>query len=534
MADLPGWSSIGSSDLIFVKFSVAAAATLLLALKVGGPNRLRNLVSDRRFDIALICLAAIAFGSWWNLGRFHFSNYWHRHEFFHYFLATKYSSELGYTRLYDCAALAELEEAPSRDLTRRWTRDLRTNDIVAGAPATRDRSLCRPFFSDSRWDDFKQDVLWFRSTVSPSKWTQMHRDHGYNGTPVWTVIGHALANTGPATERRIVALALLDPILLLVMWATVWWAFGWRVMAVAIIWWGTNYPARYTYIGGGFLRADWLVLAIVSLVLSRRGRLFASGVAFGLSTLLRVFPAFAAVGLIASQIWRLRRADTRRTVGASLRFVAGCVVTAVVLVPASGIIVGGDAKGAVETWTAFVENSRKHLSGYSTNRVGLKTAIAYDPGSRFVDVGRDFYLDSPGDTWQAARHRVFADRRVLYWLIVLSYLVLLAVAVQNQPEWVALVSGIGLIPIVTNITCYYYGIFLAYAFLWPRQPWIGTGLCALSAYTCLAAAICSSEEDVYAAISVGFVVYAFAVTGRLAWANLRARRDAPAPQASGS
>lgn len=531
MSGLPGWSSLGSADLIAIKFGVAAAATVVLALKTRVPERLRTVASTRRLDAALICLAAVAFGSWWNLGRFHFPNYWHRHELFHYFLATKYSDELGYTRLYDCVALAELEDAPGRELTTRWTRDLRTNEIVAGAPATRDRALCRPFFSDGRWREFTQDVLWFRGTVSPSKWNQMQRDHGYNGTPVWTVVGRALANTGPATEARIVALTLLDPALLLVMWATVWWAFGWRVLAVALIWWGTNYPARFTYIGGGFLRADWLVLAIISVVLASRGRFFVSGLAFGVSTLLRVFPAFAALALIAGQLPRLRSSDARRALRPAVQFVAACVVTAAVLVPASGLIVGGDAAGAVETWTAFVENSRKHLSGYSTNRVGLKTAIAYDPRSRFVDVGRDFYLDSPGDTWQAARHRAFSERRILYWVIALGYLALLAGAVRGQPEWVSLVLGLGLIPILTNITCYYYGIFLAYAFLWPRQPWIGIGLCALSAYTCLVVAVLPTEEDVYAAISLGLVVYVFAVTGRLAWANLRARRDVRVPPA---
>ena len=528
--DLPGWSSIGSSDLIIIKFGIAAAATLLLAVNAAGAIRGRSRLSDRRFSIALIGLAAIAFASWWNLGRFHFPNYWHRHEFFHYFLATKYSSELGYTRLYDCVAVTELEEAPTQGLASRWTRDLRTNDIVAGAPALRDRSLCRPFFSEARWRDFKQDVLWFRGTVSRSKWTQMQRDHGYNGTPLWTVMGHVLANTGPASERRVIALALLDPILLLVMWATVWRAFGWRVLAVAVIWWGTNYPARFTYIGGGFLRADWLALAIISLALAKRDRFFGSGLAFGMSALLRVFPVFAAVGLLLSQL-RRPLSGMRRTTRPTVRFIAGCALTAVVLVPVSGAIVGGGAKGAVEIWTAFVENSRKHLSGYSTNRVGLQTALAYDPGSRYVDVGVTYYLDSPGDTWQAARHRVFSERRIFYWIIALSYLALLAGAVRRQPEWVALVAGIGLIPIISNITCYYYGIFLAYAFLWPRQPWIGVGLCALSAYTCLVVAILPGEEDVYAAISVGLVVYVFAVTARLAWKNLSMGHEVSVSQA---
>jgi hypothetical protein len=527
MPHVPFWSSLGAHALIGIQFGVAATATLLLAYRAWAERQPGTSASRRLRDTALICLAVVAFGCWWNLGRFHFPGYWHRHEFFHYFLGAKYNSELGYTRLYDCVAVAEVEDDPRPELLKRWTRDLRTNIVVAGAPATRDTSICRPHFSDARWAAFKQDVFWFRDKVSPQKWAQMQRDHGYNATPAWTTVGHLLSNTGPASNTRILALSLIDPVLLLIMWATVWWAFGWRTLAVAVIWWGTNYPARFNYIGGAFLREDWLALAVISIALAKRARMLPAGIAFGCSTLLRVFPGFAAGGLLLRSLRNPLSPEGRRQMRPTLQFVMGTAVAAALVVPASGLFLGGSLTGGVDVWSAFVANSRKHLSGASTNRVGLKAAMSYEPGSKYSEVG-SYWLDNPGDTWQAARQRVFAERRVYYWLVAAAFLALLTKAVQGQPEWVALVLGIGLIPIFTDVTCYYYGILLAYGFLWPRKPSVGIALCALAAYSCLMPALLPSDEDRYVAISVGVVVFTFAVTAAMAWTGDKVPQQAAA------
>jgi hypothetical protein len=477
----------------------------------------------------LATLAVVAFACWWNLGRFHFANYWHRHEFFHYFLGAKYTSELEYTRLYDCVAAAEMQADPRPEVLTRWTRDLRTNIVQPGSPAARDVTLCTSHFTPARWDAFKHDVLWFRGTVSADKWAQMQRDHGYNATPAWTSVGHLLANMGPASTARVIALALIDPVLLIVMWAVVWRTFGWRTLAVAVIWWGTNYPARFNYIGGAFLREDWLVLAVTGIALAKRARSFAAGLAFAGSTLLRVFPGFAAAGVVLAVLQGRSSDGWRDRLRHATAFVAGAAVIAAVVVPISGVWLGGSPRAGVQIWRGFVENSRKHLSGSSTNRVGLKTVLSFDPGAQYADLST-YYLDNPGDVWQAARARAFSERRVVYWMLVVAFVVLLAAAVRGEQQWVALVLGIGLIPIATDITCYYYGILLAYAFLWPRHQWIGVALLALSTFSCGVVGVFSAEDVRYAAISLGVVVFVFGVTGRLAWLAYRGDRVAVATE----
>jgi hypothetical protein len=504
-------SFISSAVAVGLKCLIAAAGAGLLAGRLLMAGRPIDARTRRLQDTALAVLAVLAFAGWWNFGRFHFPGYTHPHEFFHYYLGAKYAPELGYTGLYDCTAAVEAEQG-TPDIATRWTRDLRDNRVIQGSPAASNPSLCEARFTPARWKEFTHDVLFFRSRVSTRKWQQMQTDHGYNATPVWTISGRLLASSGPITRRKMLALALVDPALLLVMWAVVWWAFGWRTTAVALLWWGTNYPARYNYIGGAFLREDWLVLAVAAIALARRGWLAGGGAALGASTVLRIFPGFLSLGP-GLQLLMARTPGTARAV---LRVAASAVAAVAILVPLSWMAVDGGVAPGIARWQGFVDNSRKHLSGTATNRVSLKTVVSYDPAQRLDDL-RDYWLDGPGDAWQAARHTTFQRRQAVYWLIVLAFVVSLARAVRREPVWAAMVLGIGLVPVAADITCYYYGILLAYAFLAQRRPWIGVGLATLAALTCVAAAIWEADEDKYAAISVLVVLYVCSVTGWIAW-----------------
>ena len=193
--------------------------------------------------------------------------------------------------------------------------------------------------------------------------------------------------------------------------------------------------------------------------------------------------------------------------------------------PLSWFAIDGGVQPGVARWQAFADNSRKHLSGTATNRISLKTAISYQRETRFGEL-RDYWLDGPGDAWQAARRSVFEQRRPLDRVLVALFAGLLALAVRGQPDWIALVLGIGLIPIAADITCYYYGILLAYAFLSDRRPWIGVALCSLSAATCLAAALLDADEETYFVCSLLVVAFVFGVTAWLARYPLGAPSDA--------
>ncbi len=480
--------------------------------------------------IALVVIGVLSLTGWWNFGRFHFSGgYIHYHEFFHYYLGSKYLPELGYIGLYDCVAAVEVEQGRAAEVSARWIRDLGTNDLRRGSPNLEQAYLCRArFLSSARWLEFTHDVGWFREYMNDQKWIDVLTDHGYNATPIWSVAGNLLSSTGPVSSNQIFWLAALDPALLAVMAALVWWAFGWQVLCVTLVWLGTNYPARYNFVGGAFVRQDWLLLSIAGICFAKRGVMWASGFALTWSALQRVFPVFIMLGLalkIATRVWRSR---SLRFAPDHVRFAGGVLVALAVLLPIS-FTVGGEEHGGAAAWRDFAENSQKHLSTPLTNHIGLPVVVSFDPSSRAREV-KQYWLDSPWDVWKEARRRTFARRLAFYGALVVAFGLLLAAAVRSQQDWTALVLGIGTIPISTELTSYYYSILLGFALLWPRYQFVGIGL-ALTSFACgVTPAMLREDDERYTAISGIMVLFVIGATALIALSRSTERRSA-VPQA---
>jgi hypothetical protein len=494
-----------------IRLAIPLAGALLLAAGIVLRRMGKPMAYIRLRDAALVVLGVAAFETWWNFGRFHFDNFIHPHEHFHYFLGSKYSAELGYTRLYECTVVADLELGFQSRIAKGLVRDLTTNELEPGWAFLNRRHDCRSHFTDARWAEFKKDLDWFRTRFDADRWQSLVMDHGYNATPVWAIAGAAFASLGPATNTHILALALLDPLILVVMFGCIWWAFGWRTMCVALIFWGTNYPARFFWTGGAFLRTDWLASLTIGVCLARRGRFAASGVAVAYSALLRLFPALMVIGVVLNETFRWWQ---RRAVVVSSdmrRWAAGGAAGAAALLLLTIVSAGGFA-AAQTAWSGFLDNSEKHAVTFATNQMGLKTVIAYEYATRGSS-SRSSWVDVPWDTWIAARRRVFSEREPLFWILVVGFMVLLAAAVRRQQLWVAMVLGVGLLPVAWELTCYYYAFLLVFALLWTEHEWIGVALCALSASSNVLAAVIPGSDDLYAATSVAVLLFVAAVTG---------------------
>jgi hypothetical protein len=244
--------------------------------------------------------------------------------------------------------------------------------------------------------------------------------------------------------------------------------------------WGTNFPARYYWNGGAFLRMDWLAASMIGLALLRRGRMVGAGFALTYGALLRIFPGFIVTGLLLKagmRIWRERRLVLSRE---HKRFALGCIVALALLVPASAMITG-----SARSWVGFAENSAKHLKTPLTNNMGLRTVLSYVPAGR-AKYTRNYGLEDPFEVWKAMRLRAFHHRRALFAFAILAFLLLLARAVEHEPDWVAAALGVGMIPVATELTCYYYYSFLlAFGLLYARREGLGALACLVSALTCL-------------------------------------------------
>jgi hypothetical protein len=285
--------------------------------------------------LALLPLVAASPLVWTHFGQFHGNGQLIQvHDTFHYYMGSKYIREIGYTNLYHCAAVAEWEEGYARQLELRRIRDLRTNRLVPSRSMTSRPEICHEAFSAERWAAFRQDLRMFRALLGPRAWGDVFRDHGYNASPLWSLIGHLLSNadwrhsirdvpaaasadpdarrhphlaTGSsaflrdlnAFRRRLTSLALIDPVLCAGAFLMLGWAFGLRAMALATVVWAVGYPWSYAWIGGAFGRMFWLFSAVAAVCFLKKERHLLAGIGLSCSFLFRVFPAmlFTGVGL---------------------------------------------------------------------------------------------------------------------------------------------------------------------------------------------------------------------------------------------
>jgi hypothetical protein len=470
----------------------------------GRAHRLR-----RTRDAALLALGVLAAAAWGNFLQFR-PGFVHGWDVFHYYIGAKYFQELAYTRLYHCALLVDAADGVP-GIGARLVRDLETGQVVRGRAVLPRPTACAEAFSPARWAAFRHDVRWFRDRMEPGRWARMFRDHGYNPTPAWTALGSALAGTGPASWTQIGLLTALDPLLLAGMWAAVWWAFGWRSLCVALIYWGTNDPARFAWTGGAFLRQDWLALSVLGLCLLRRGCPGLAGAALGWAAALRIFPVWILAGVVlraATEVWA---AGSLRPPRAAARVALGAAVALALL---AGL--GARAGGGWQAWDRFVDNSVRHARSTATNRMGLVALAAYDPerGTRVLQAPP---VDGASErAWAEARGDALARRWPWLALAIGGFVAMLAWAVRRQPDWAAAILGVGLIPVTGDLTSYYYAILLVYGLLGDRREGIGAALCALSAAGGLVPAIAPGDDERYAVLGALTVLFVVGATVALA------------------
>lgn len=474
------------------------------ARKLGEKFREKSL---RNIGIVMMVLSFGVYFDFFN-PNVRYPDYYHRHEFFHYYLGSKFSEELGYKRIYECAAIAEIENGRGAAVARRELRNLRVNLIqpVNQTDVYKNPDLCKRFFQvdtpagAARWEMFKKDVAWFQRTSAGSYWENMQKDHGYNPPPVWTMTGKFFANMGSPGEDCppekgacgfFLKLAALDPIFHAAAIGLFWWAFGWRVATVAAVFWGVNAPANFYWTGGAFLRQDWIVLVCAAICLLRKRRFAMAGAAIAWSTLLRVFPVVITAGVLIIMAFHFIK--YRKLHKDHLRFLGGGVLFGIIAIPISSIVTapqvqeeGSTTPAIVAPYKMFFDHIFVHDGTPLTNHMGVETMVVHDwfpsVGSFFNGTWRDEpngrmrftrndNLDDPFKEWKDGRRDRKKERWWLLWGLRLLSVGWLAWALRRTKLlWV----GMALSPIIVmgavNMTCYYFSIFMVGAALSRARP----------------------------------------------------------------
>ena len=500
----------------WTRLAVATAAAALLLLDLLSrrtKGALRLPASWPRLRDGLLVVLTVGIGGTWlvDVGRSTVAIDIHTHDFFHYYIGSKYFPELRYARIYECVVVADAQAGRRDELSKYAIRDLATNRMQPVGPILEDPSRCKRHFQPARWREFRRDVGWLRARLPPRFWAKMRADHGYNAPPAFGLVASPLANTAPLSPAQIRALTLLDPLLVLAAFGAVVWAFGWRTACVAFLFWATNYPARWQWIGGSFLRESWLAASVVGVALLRKERPAWAGLAFAYATALRIFPAFLLLGVAvkaAFELWRRRRVDPAHLrLGAS--YLASCVLLAAL---------SSAAVGDAQSWLEFVDNSRKHLSTPLTNHVGLSAVVSYDHSQRSSVLQDPFANDDPLERWAVARAQTADDRRLVFLALAAAFagLFVYAASREGQPDWVVVCLGAGAIVIGLELTSYYWAILLVFGLLWPRDAPVGFGLLLLAAAGWWLSAVPGGDDTVYAAQSAAAVVFVVFATWMVA------------------
>jgi hypothetical protein len=431
----------------------------------------------RRLRTAIVgVMGVLAFLTYFNFGWFHFPNFVHGWDTFHYYIGSKYFKELSYERLYECVAIADSEEPNlRRRVELRKMTNLRTNLVETTADILAHPDRCKQHFSAARWESFKYDLRYFRTLENPRRWDDAQTDHGYNGTPVWNIAGTILSNLASASRTQILILDSIDCILVVLMALLIWWAFGWRVLTVALIAFSTNFPSRWYWTGGSLLRWDWLFWMVASVCLAKKERFFYAGICLAYSTLLRIFPGFLFVAPLIAAIYHYVK--HRELEKRFLRFFMGAAVAVAILIPVSMVTAGG-----AKAYPAFVKNTIKHSETPLTNYMGLRTVVNYRP-SEVGRLMRNDQLVDPWSRWKDARLKSFREARPLYIGIIICYLVVIGLAIRGVDPWVTIALSATLIAFGVELTCYYYAFVIVVALLYAKYPIAGRWLLAVTAFT---------------------------------------------------
>jgi hypothetical protein len=489
----------------------------------------------------LVLCAATAVGSYYHFGMLQFGDhakgrrtFVHTFDMRHYFPLAKYFRELRYDGLYLASLAAYLDNTPdvtADQLGQVRVRDLRTSEIRSASELASKLPEIRSRFAPERWDEFRRDMKYFSDTMGRDDYLGSLADHGGNATPAWILSAYLIFKSAPASEVTLTLAGLIDPVLVLCFFLVLARTFGTRVMLyVMVIWGATDFYTFTANFMGSTLRQDWLVALGLGICAIKRKRPCLGGALVAYSGLIRAFPAMAVLFFMVPMAWfafdyllwkkRLPSlAEWRAYQRPALRAGFGAAVCVVTLVVLTSVMFGG-------SWMAWQEKIGHHATDPSTNNVGLRNVLAFDP-----DLSAERLLakhqPAPDAEWVRTQRLTFADRSPLFYGILLVVTALALLACRGRSLEQAAVMGLLLVPFYFYPSNYYchFVFLLPLAVASPHEDqdrcfaWVFIVLAAL----CMGQVFTLRETWVdlrYTYQSFLLLVAFVAILARIAWQSL--------------
>lgn len=390
--------------------------------------------------LALTLLSIANYGRWGPKTYFEsVDNY----DLIHYYLNAKYFDELGYLDLYPAVILADMEnDGPYYEQGNKYMAQLEETGEHAFRPIShavaRGKHVRETRFTPQRWEAFEHDVLYLQRKVAPKwsdkLWRAMIQDHGYNGTPAWTLIGAPIASAVPVESVKL--LGYLDVVLVAGAVGAVAWAYGGLPAMWVLFFLCITYSTRWPTFTWVFLRYDWICALIVATAMLRKGHYAVAGALTGFSALMRMFPAMWMWGPFARGVTGLMQ----RRVDHKLLVMAGAFLLTV-----AGMQAAATAKFGTTTVREHFVNMLDHNTAdqLSSRRIGLALGLVHDGGlePKWIDKGRKAKV---------------AEQKPLRYGLALVVLVVMGWAFRRARDDEAFAFGFLPFFLLTTASYYYY------------------------------------------------------------------------------
>jgi len=367
-----------------------------------------------RIGVVLSVLGAA--GNYVEYGDLRYGRFVNPHDVYHYYIGAKYSPEHRYADLYRATLLAQDEAEVGRVPTR--IRDLDTHERETYVQVVAKKAAVKGRFSEERWADLQRDVAVFYGLVPPSKWARMLGDKGYNPTPVWNLLGRAIAEAVPIDNGwGLHVLTSFDLLLIGLMGTVAGLALGWEAGLLLVAFIGLNVFGSFVHIKGAFLRLDWLAALVGAVLCLRSKKGVLAGVLVAYAAMVRVFPAVFVGGPLLLLGEHLLR---RRKVPVELKhFVVGTAAGV------AGLFLLTLPFGGWSLWAAFVHKMGVHAGDLSSNRMGLLYALLDHVRPRKALAATEtlkLWVAAPAMLVWAASVRRLAPAGALAWGVVPVFL----------------------------------------------------------------------------------------------------------------
>jgi hypothetical protein len=366
--------------------------------------------------------------------------YLHRWDAFHTVIGVKYFEELGYTDLYKCSYAID-REGPHHFRAVKEIRDLADIHKFVDRDEHIKGNDCKERFTPERLEQFRHDLNEFGTWSSKSQWKILMKDKGFNGTPFYATVCKLLVTPVDVTLESLRRLAYIDPILMMIAFGVVGWAFGARTAALVAILFCVFFPNRFEHMGGSILRFDYVATLLIGFSALKKDKWGLAGAMFAWATMVRVFPAIFAVGVglkIASDVFVDRKLALRPE---HLKFLGwfGGMLLLFFLISLVGL------HGGFDNWRQWAADMKVHNSRSATYRIGFKHLFMLDGKLTSTDYN--------------LKQKNFFAHQNYYWAAagILIAPLLLSVRRLDTISFAALfgVFGFFLFAIATR---YYYGV----------------------------------------------------------------------------